>query len=256
MEEKRTGSVQSVVNALKILESLGKLQPVGVSDLSRHVGLPKSSVQRALNTLGQAGWIRQDPEDQSRWQLTTKMLAISLTAFGEHSLRELADPVMRELCRRTGETIHLVTLDGDSGLILHRVDSEHTVRATVPIGTRSPLHATAAGQAMLAFLPEETARALLKRSLSSHKSRTVTDPEALLERYKLVRERGYAVNVEEWRKDVASISAPIKAADGTIGGALTISIPMNRYSEDLVPQYGAWAHELAASVTPISSPQA
>ncbi|WP_066435123.1 IclR family transcriptional regulator [Arthrobacter sp. EPSL27] len=253
MEEKQIGSIQSVKNALKMIESIGELQPVGVSELSRHVGLPKSSVQRALTTLGNAGWIKQLPDDQSRWQLTTVMLAISLMAFGEHSLVELADPAMRELQQRTGETIHLISLDGDSGLILHRVDSEHTVRTFVPVGTRSPLHATAAGQAMLAFMPPETTDEILRRSLGSFTEQTVTDPAVLIERLEVVRERGYAVNVAEWRREVASISCAIRAAHGAVVGALTISIPLSRFSESLVPLYGSWLKELTESITPISS---
>lgn len=244
MSEEGTGVIQSVLNALRILEAIGEQQPVGVSQLSRHVGLPKSSVQRALRTLDRAGSIRPVEGDQTRWELTSKMLAVSLKAFGEYSLRDYAEPAMDELRRRTGETVHLVSLDGESGLVIHRLDSSQPVRAFVQVGSLSPLHATASGQAILAFLPRAQTEEIVSGNLEKYTSETVTDAKIILKRLDLVRERGYAVNVGEWRREVASISAPILSFDGQAIAAMTISIPMNRYSEDIVDKYGGWVREL------------
>jgi IclR family acetate operon transcriptional repressor len=244
MSEQGTGVVQSVMNALKLLEAIGAQQPIGVSKLSRHVGLPKSSVQRALRTLDRAGWIRPVESDQTSWELTSKMLAVSLEAFDEYSLRDYAEPAMDELRRRTGETIHLVSLDGESGIIIHRLDSSQAVRAFVEVGSRSPLHATASGQAILAFLPRARVQEIISGNLERYTSETITDAETILKRLEVVRERGYSVNVGEWRPEVASISAPILSFDGQAIAAMTISIPMNRYSEDIVDKYGGWAREL------------
>jgi IclR family transcriptional regulator, acetate operon repressor len=248
MSEQPTGAIQSVLNALRILESIGEQQPVGVSQLSRHVGLPKSSVQRALRTLDRAGWIRPVEGDQTRWELTSRLLAISLKAFGEYSLRDYAEPAMDELRQRTGETIHLVSLDGDSGIVIHRLDSSQSVRAFVEIGSRSPLHATGSGQAILAFLPLPRVQEIVSGNLEKYTSSTITDAEAILKRLDIVRERGYSLNVGEWRAEVASISAPILSVDGNAIAAMTISIPMNRYSEDIVAQYGGWVRELTAGL--------
>jgi len=241
-----------VLNALRILECIGSLQPVGVSALSRQVGLPKSSVQRAIVTLDQAGWIRSVEGDRTRWRLTSAMLGISLKAFGEYSLRDYAESAMAELQKRTNETVHLISLDGDSGLVLHRLDSSQAVRAFVPVGTRSPLHATGSGQAILAFLPEAQAREILSESLKAYTDKTVTDLDAQMERLARVRERGYAVNVAEWRDEVASISSPILSIGGTAVAALTISIPLNRFSEEMAEKYGEWAKELAQSLGPVT----
>ncbi|GGL40169.1 IclR family transcriptional regulator [Nocardia jinanensis] len=251
--EQGSGAIQSVLNALRILEHIGTLQPVGVSELSRQVGLPKSSVQRAVTTLDHAGWIRPAEGDRTQWQLTSAMLGISLKAFGEYSLRDYAETAMQELQRRTNETVHLVSLDGDSGLVLHRLDSSQPVRAFVPVGTRSPLHATASGQAMLASLPPERARWLLSESLTTYTENTVVDIESLLNRLDEVRARGYAINRAEWRAEVGSISSPILSVDGTAVAALTISIPLNRMSDDIIEKFGAWASELARSLGPVTT---
>ncbi|HEY9417053.1 MAG TPA: IclR family transcriptional regulator [Pseudonocardia sp.] len=252
MKEPASGSIQSVLNALRILEHIGDLQPVGVSQLSREVGLPKTSVQRAVRTLDEAGWVRAVEGDSTRWALTSRMLGISLRAFGEYSLRDYAESAMGELRRRTSETVHLVSLDGDSGIIIHRLDSSQAVRAFVQVGSRSPLHATASGQAMLAFLPRARVQEIVSGNLRTYTSETVTDAKMITDRLKLVRERGFAVNIGEWRPEVASISSPILSVDGTAIAAMTISIPLNRYSEDLVETYGSWVRELTRSLGPVS----
>lgn len=246
-----TGSIQSVLGALRLLESIGTLQPVGVSRLARETGLPKTTVQRAVRTLDAAGWVRTVDGDVTRWELTSRMLGISLRAFGEYALSDLADPAMRELARRTGETIHLVALDGDEGIVVHRLDSSQAVRAYVGVGTRSPLHATASGQAIMAFLPEERARAVASGVLARFTGETLTDPHAVVARLAGVRERGYAVNVGEWRPEVASVSSPLLAADGTAVAALTVSVPLSRWSDALAGTYGGWIRELTGGLGPV-----
>lgn len=241
MTETGGGSIQSVLNALRILEAIGINQPLGVSQLSRNVELPKSSVQRAVRTLHHAGWIRPVGGEQTRWELTSHLLGVSLRAFGEYSLRELAEPTMNRLRDATGETVHLIVLDPDrdEGIVLHRVDSSQAVRAFVEIGSRSPLHATASGLAMMSQMNEDEVTRILDRPLTTFTGNTVTDPESLREKLAEFRSQGYAVNVGEWRPEVASVSSPILRADGTPSGALTISIPYSRFSQDLAVEYGA-----------------
>jgi IclR family transcriptional regulator, acetate operon repressor len=251
--ERIAGSIQSVMNALAILEAVGEAKPVGVSQLARQVNLPKSSVQRALKTLEQAEWIRHVDGDQTRWELSPKMLSISLKAFGEYSLRDYAIPAMDELRRRTGETIHLIALEGDSAIVIHRLDSAQAVRTFVPVGTPAPLHATASGHAILAFLPPERVKEILAGTLPRFTDASMTDAAEIEKRLVPVRERGYAVQVGEWRPEVASISSPIFSITDTPVGALTISIPASRFSEALIEQYGSWARELSSAIGPVSA---
>lgn len=241
MSDPASGAVQSVVNALRVLEAIATTQPVGVSDLARAVALPKSSVQRAARTLHHAGWVRPIGTEQTRWALTSHMLTLSLTAYGEYSLRELAQPAMLHVRDQTGETVHLVVLDRehDQAIVVHRVDSTQAVRAFVQVGSRSPLHATASGLAILSGMSDSDVERVLTRALPAYTRHTTTDPAALRARIAEVRNRGFAVNQGEWRPEVASVSSPILRADGTALGAITISIPFSRFRDDRVPDYGA-----------------
>jgi IclR family acetate operon transcriptional repressor len=169
------------------------------------------------------------------------MLASSLTAYGEYSLRELAQPAMLHVRDQTGETVHLVVLDSehDECVVVHRVDSTQAVRAFVQVGSHSPLHATASGLAILSAMPDADVDRVLSRALPAYTRHTTTDPAALRARIAEVRERGFAVNQGEWRPEVASVSSPIVRTDGTALGSITISIPFSRFSADQVPDFGA-----------------
>lgn len=241
VSEPASGAVQSVLNALRVLDAIAADQPVGVSELARTVGLPKSSVQRAARTLQHAGWVHPLDTEPTRWALTSHMLGLTLNAYGEYSLRDLAQPAMLHVRDHTGETVHLIVLDRDrdEGVVVHRVDSTQSIRTFVRVGSRSPLHATASGLAMLSRMPETEVDRILDRALPAYTRRTTTDPGVLRERLRRFREQGYALNEGEWRPEVASVSSPILRSDGFPLGAMTISIPFSRFSEERVPDHGA-----------------
>src|SRR4051812_30912644 len=128
-------TIQSVQNALGVLEVLAALQPIGVSALARGADLDKAAVQRILLTLGDAGWIRQ--LDTGEWTITSKALQIG-THFTS-GLRELAHPHLVQLQRDTDETVVLFAREADTMVILDSVDSSQVLRMTVPIGMVVPI---------------------------------------------------------------------------------------------------------------------
>src|SRR3954464_4627776 len=133
-------TIQSVQNALTVLEALAAAQPAGVSALARTVDLDKAAVQRILLTLGDAGWIRQT--DTGEWTITSKPLQIG-THFTA-GLRELAHPHMVQLQRATDETVLLFAREANTMVVLDCVDSSQVLRMTVPIGMVVPIHQGAA----------------------------------------------------------------------------------------------------------------
>src|SRR5690606_38322126 len=115
-------------------------QPVGVSELARLLGVPKSTVQRALMTLAEAGWISGSGNETTKWRLTTKVLRIAGRAGGESGLRVTALAVMEELHAATEESIHLTVPEGDHVVRIDRIDSTRPVRTYLPLGLVAPLH--------------------------------------------------------------------------------------------------------------------
>lgn len=230
--------MQSVANALRILEEVGRQGPIGVTGLARELDLPKSSVQRALRTLHTAGWIRPAGGELTRWLLTTKALHVGWRGTGELSLREAAMPVMEQLRQRTEETIHLMVPEGNHVVLIERLDTPKVVRIVIPLGGGAPIHASANGKAILAHSPRREVERLFAEGLPRYTETTIVDPGELWVELAETRTRGYATNAAEWRSDIAAVAAAILAPDGRPVGSISISTPVNRMPADVVPEYG------------------
>ncbi|WP_188197193.1 IclR family transcriptional regulator [Nonomuraea sp. SYSU D8015] len=232
--------MQNVINALRVLEEVAARQPAGVGELARGLGLPKSTVQRSLRTLHEAGWIRPAGGTVTRWQVTSKALQVGRRA--ELGLRDVALPVMEELRQRTGETIHLMIPEGDAVVLIERLETDKPLRIVLPLGIRLPLHASANGKAVLAYLDCPIAE------LPTYTDTTITDPELLSAELAEVRARGYADNRGEWRSDIAAVAAAVIGPDGPVA-SLSVSTPASRMPDDLRREYGKLVTQAARTLS-------
>lgn len=240
-------TTNSVLSAIRVLEALGEAQPVGLSMLTRTVGLPKSTVQRTLLTLAEAGWAEVDTT--SRWRLSYRAFAVGNQAREGTPLRAVALPVLHELQLATGETIHLAAADGRELVLIERLDTAHRLRAFLPLGHRIPLHASATGQAYLAACTDDVVERYLAGPLNPSTRWTVTDPAALRERLAEVRARGWSVNPQGLSDGIAAVGAAIHGPDGAPVGALSVSGPTVRMTEDVFDDHGAAAADAARRVS-------
>jgi IclR family acetate operon transcriptional repressor len=241
--------MQNVLNALRVLEEVAARQPIGVGELSRVLGMPKSSVQRALNTLGEAGWIRRAGGEVTRWAVTTKALDVGRHASGDLGLRDAAVPLMEELRRRTEETIHLTVLEGNNMVLIERLETLKPVRTSMSLGHSLPLHASANGKALLANSPAVVTDRLLADGLERYTETTVTDPDRLLAELERIRTRGYAINRGEWRSDVGSVAAAVMGGAGEPVACLSVNIPMTRLTEESESFFGQAVSEVAKTLS-------
>ncbi|MFD2467826.1 IclR family transcriptional regulator [Amycolatopsis silviterrae] len=222
--------LSSALSTLRILDEVAARQPIGVSELARITAMPKSSVQRCLVTLREAGWLRIVDPDRTRWGVTMKALTIGLRCSGEQDLRDLARPVVKRLAAETDETVHFSLRDGDDILVVAREDSTQVVRVFVEVGTRVPLRASSAGVAILAGLEPAEAGEVLGRPVKGFAGPV---PKAKELRAEIARtaERGYALNGSAWfRPQVTSFAAAVADATGRPFAALTLAIPETRFS--------------------------
>ncbi|AEA26271.1 transcriptional regulator, IclR family [Pseudonocardia dioxanivorans CB1190] len=245
-----SGGIQSALSTLRVLEEVARRQPVGVSEIARATEMPKSSVQRCLVTLQQAGWLRVVDTTRARWGLTAKPVGIGLRAAGEGGLREAALPVMRELSKELNETVHLAVRDGDGLLIVARRDGTRTLRTYVELGTVAPLHGTASGLAILAGLPDAEIDDVVAAGLEAFTETTIVDGDALRAEIDATRARGFAVNVASWwRPHVAAVAAAITGPAGRPVAAFAVSIPSVRFDPDDVERIGGLAVQAADQVS-------
>lgn len=241
--------MRSVRTALRVLECVADHQPAGVGELSRTLGLPKSSVQRALQTLGAAGWIRPAPGEVTRWVLTSRARRVGRLASEENSIREAAIGAMEQLRAETGETVHLMVPDGPRAVLIERLETSHPVRIVLALGSSAPLHGSSNGKAILASLPAGEAEAILDGELPRYTDNTIVDWEQFAAELAEIRRRGYATNNGEWRADIAAVAAAIVGPDGRPVASLSVSTPISRMPPDLSSHYGALVSAAARQVS-------
>ena len=241
--------MDSVKTALRVLEQVGAAGEAGVSELARAIGEPKSTIQRDLVTLHQAGWIRPvDVQGRRRWTLSSKVLGLARRFQPALRLREHAMPVMEDLRTLTRETIHLMLREGDRVVLIERLDSPQTLRTVRQLGASTPLHAASNGKAVLAYLTGAERVAYLARPLQAFTPRTLTDPAALERDLETIRSRGYSLSDGELDPDVRAVAAAIRLETGEPVASLSISCPAFRFPDEKIGQYGEWVRQAAARI--------
>lgn len=240
-------AMNNVLNTLAVLEAVGRTQPVGVSALARELSLPKSTVQRSLETLHAAGWLHQG--NAGAWSLTLKAAIVGQHAGNEAGVRDAAQPAMAALREQTGESIRLWLRDGSRAVLVQSLESAHAVRAITPIGVSLPAHASSAGKAMLAALPAGEFEAVAAGPLEALTPRTITDPAELRHALDRVRDVGYAVTDSETHPDVHGVAAAVLGPDGRPVAALGIVVPAQRSTTETIAHFGALVRDAAAAVT-------
>jgi IclR family transcriptional regulator, acetate operon repressor len=240
----------SVDTALRVLEKVSEQQPVGVSDLARHLGIPKSSAQRALVALKASGWIRAAGDERStRWVLTTRALIVGGRVGGEMQLTAIARPAMEQLHAQTRETIHLLVRECDDMGLIERLESPQLLRSSYPLGIRAPMSASSSGKAFLAAMSPDDAAEVFAHGLRASTERTITDPERLRMDLEETRARGYAINGRELSPDVSAVAAAILDAHRGPIASISVSVPAQRMSEECRERYGQMVSEAARQVS-------
>lgn len=228
-------TVQSVERTLDLLEALAAMGDAGIGQLSNQVGLHASTVHRLLATLIARGYVRQN--SSGRYLLGLKPLDIARAVKVHLDLRTQAIPVLQELMRKSGETSNLAVLNDHHLVYLEQASSPGwMLRMFVQPGARAPLHSTASGKVLLAYLPEEE----LKRLLSDYPllpsaSRTIVDRDVLLAELREVRKAGYATDWGEQEEGVGCIAGPVVDYSGDVVAAISISGPWIRITPEMVP---------------------
>jgi IclR family KDG regulon transcriptional repressor len=212
---------------LDVLESLAADGSQGLAELTRHVGLSKTTVHRVCGALVERGWILRDPET-SAYALGIRAIGVGAAA-AESPVVVAFGPIAADLLALHNETVHLTLLDGGESLFVAKAETSHAVRLVSAIGSRLPAFASASGRVLLADLPSEVIEVTYAgRRLVTPTGRELGDVQDLLGLLAGVRERGYAENVEETAPGLHCIAVPVRNARGRALVAMTLCVPIGR----------------------------
>lgn len=222
--------VQSVARALDLLELVAAADDeIALVELARRAGLQPPTAHRLLQTLADREWVVQNPRT-SRYRLSHKLLSLVGDIEARTArLRALARPHLEAIRDAADESTNLVVLDGLAAVYVDQVPSSRPVRLFTEIGGRVPAYASGAGKAILAFQPQGVTDKLLARSrLRALTANTLSARDQLETDLRRTRERGYALDNEEYESGVVCVAAPILAPDATAVAAISVSGPAAR----------------------------
>ena len=217
--------VQSVARALAIIDMIADSGPRGmnVTEMAERLGVAKSTALALARTLTASGYLRSvDPGP--RYVLGLTLLRLGDLVGQQTSIAEVGLPVLRDLATTTGMTVRLAMNQNGYPVFVERIDGSGSVRFHAPLGQREQPHATAAGKAILANLPDDEVAAILAESgMPRYTANTVTSPDDLRAELTRVRAIGFAVDDEEEAEGVFCVGAAIFDHQGHVVGALSVT---------------------------------
>jgi DNA-binding IclR family transcriptional regulator len=247
----RDATVGALLHGLAVLDMFSWDRPViGIAEVSRQLGVHRSTASRLAATLATAGYLEPAGE-QGRYRLAAKLSRLGEIAASGDQLREAALPPLRDLVSRIGETGHLGILDGAEAVTVAVVDGWQTVRMHSWVGKRSPAHCSSMGKALLAGLtPEEVVALYPDPVLPARTPTTITDRDELARCLAQAREQGYALDREELEPHLCCVAAPVHGRDGSVVASVSLSGPASRLLDDVV--IAALAPEVRATARQVS----
>ncbi|WP_336855882.1 IclR family transcriptional regulator [Sinomonas albida] len=227
MAEKASGGVQSVERVFELLELITDAGgDVTLSELSSSTELPLPTIHRLLRTLVALGYVRQLPN--RRYALGPRLIRLGEGA--NKQLGALAQPQLKTLVERLGETANMAVLDSDMVIYVAQVPSLHSMRMFTEVGRRAHTHDTGVGKAILSQLDDDQVRAIVGRQgMPTPTAYSIGDVETLLADLDKIRARGYAIDEQEQEVGVRCFSMPVPNAPTPT--AISVSGPVSRVDD-------------------------
>ena len=269
--EKVKGGVQSLGRAFGLLSAIADSQDgIGLTPLSRKVGLNSSTVFHLLKTMTAFGYVRQ-AEEGKRYFIGSGLFCLAASARSEVQLVGVAGPYLRELAEQTGDTSVFGMHSGDEMVVVAKSEGNGAFQISDRVGGARPSHCTAMGKVLLAAMREASLLQYLRDyELKAYTPNTITDTPRLLAELEDVRCRGLAFDDAEFHPELRCVASPVRDFTSQVIGALAVSGPawrlslqglqekslvLQEFAERLSSALGHPKTEIAARIAPASAPQ-
>ena len=242
--------IQAVSRAVDILRCFEGKRELGITEISKAVGLHKSTAAGLVSTLCAERLLEQDPSN-GKYRLGLELFRLGKNVHTD--LHELCHPHLLDLSEAVGETVNMAMLDGDGIVYIDKIDSPRSMRIVSRIGQRIPFYCTANGKALVARQPAEVIDQLLAdfspRIYTEKTIKTAAEMRRVLA--KSLKD-GYACDDEEYETGLICYSVPILKKDGAPDLAISVSGPAGRmqgeFREHVLTSLKATAEKISAAV--------
>lgn len=252
-KEKSEYIIQAVSHALDLLEQFhDDVDELGVTELSKRLKLHKNNVFRLLATLESRNYIEQNKVTEN-YRLGLKTLELGQTFIKQMGLLRQSRPVLESLVHDCNETTYVAILKEFHIIYLDVVETDLTVRVVPRVGARLPAYCTAAGKVQIAYMTDEELANFLPKEMKRFTPNTIIDKEELKKHLVQVAKQGYAIDNEELDVGVKCVGAPIRDYTRRIIGAVSISGPSMRFTDErlekeLIPMVMQASEEISSKL--------
>ena len=248
MEQKNP--IQVADRLFQAMEMLAEEGSVGLMELSRELGLNKSTAHRVLNSLIYMGYARQNTVN-GKYEPTFKIVDMANKIMSKVDIVQVVRPYLRKLMEVTGETVHFVERDGLDAVYIDKVESfNNGIQMVSRIGSRIPLYCSGVGKAMVAGMDAREAEEIWNASrIEKLTPYTITDFEDFKKELTEIRRRGYALDNEENEAGVRCIACSLTDYMGKPSYAFSISAPVNRMGNARIEELAGYVLEAGAKMS-------
>ena len=224
----------TVSKALSLLGFFTQQQPeIGLSDMARLSAMNKATVYRLLCELQDNGFVEQVGNGRA-YRLGAEVLRLAALREATVPVLSVSRAILDKLSDATGETTHMSLVQGTQlNALSHAYSPRHATKVTMEDAEVLSFHATGSGLAILAYSDPEFADRILAAPLKAFTPQTETDPRAIREKLKRIRQQGFAESIGGFEADVHSYAVPIFGADAMPIGALAVAAPVSRMTGTL-----------------------
>lgn len=227
-----TRRVEAVQTACSIIDALREVNSIGVTALANELEMSKSAVHAHLVTLADCGYV---VSDGGQYRLSLQFLEIAEHVKGTFGQYDVIEEELTRLADETGEIAQFATDEHGKIVYLSKAEGENAVRTSSSIGQRGDMHSTSLGKAILSEMQRDRVDSIIDvYGLPQKTPNTITDRDGFHEELARVRERGYTIDDEENIAGVRCIGVPIEGKGDTILGALSITGPASRMTDERI----------------------
>ncbi|MBF0277911.1 MAG: IclR family transcriptional regulator [SAR324 cluster bacterium] len=252
--QQKQNTHQSVERSLEILMAFVPDNPeLGVTEVSKLVGLHRSTVSRLLQVLTRNGFLQQNPITKN-FSLGKSASEIGRAVIStlETRLTAISKPHIDALRDIVEENVALEELSGSSTILTYTAKSRGMLQVSFRIGDRLPVHVAAGAKAILAFLPADLRERFIPEKLESFTVNTITDREKLMQQLLEIRESGFSFDRGERDPYVHVVATPVFNDEKKPVAAVVVSVPSMRkdtlIEEDLLNQLKTTSSAISAEL--------
>jgi IclR family transcriptional regulator, acetate operon repressor len=242
------GSVQSLERGLNLLAIIAEADGLSLTSIAQRAGIAPSTAHRILNTLRAGGFVLDD--DRGRYLIGLQAFRIGSAFLRNRKMVDVGRSTMRHLMETSGETVNMGIENDGSVVFVLQIETHQTIRAFHRPGARGPIHASSVGKAIMASLSDKALAQLLHHvGMPRFTKHTIVDPDALHADLAAVRKRGWSIDDQEHSEGLRCVGAAVYNEHGEVMGAISISGPTVRITEERLGELGPMVKRAAAEIT-------